>query len=115
MTARSPRWPVGLLSTTRATSYIADTFNNRVRKVDVHGVITTVAGNGDAKSWQFGDERARRPGSSRSLFGIVHTAVERVTGRDDRETDGGLAIDAQITCPYAIGVDSAGNLYVLNV
>jgi hypothetical protein len=28
--------------------YIADTYNRRVRKVDTNGIITTVAGNGEA-------------------------------------------------------------------
>ena len=40
--------------------YIADTDNNRIRKVDTNGIITTVAGNGSY--WLF---RRRRRGHQR--------------------------------------------------
>jgi uncharacterized protein (TIGR03437 family) len=57
--------------------YIADSGNNRVRKVS-NGVITTVAGNGTA-----------------GFSG-----------------DNGLAINAQLSDPISVAVDSAGNLYI---
>ena len=38
--------PRGIHVTPSGVTYIADTLNHRVRKVDVNGVITTVAGNG---------------------------------------------------------------------
>ena len=60
--------------------YIADTNNNRVRKVTPNGIITTVAGTGTA----------------------------------GYSGDGGLAINAQISYPHAVKVDSAGNLYILD-
>jgi trimeric autotransporter adhesin len=40
--------PGGLAVDARGTLYIADTGNNRVRKVDVGGTITTLGGNGTA-------------------------------------------------------------------
>jgi uncharacterized protein (TIGR03437 family) len=57
--------------------YIADSGNNRVRKVS-NGVITTVAGNGTA-----------------GFSG-----------------DNGPAINAQLSNPSSVAVDSAGNLYI---
>ena len=45
----------------RATSILRDTANNRVRKVAANGVITTVAGNGDAGylgRWRSSGQRA---------------------------------------------------------
>jgi sugar lactone lactonase YvrE len=58
--------------------YVADQNNHRVRRVDLAGTITTVAGNGS-------------PG---------------VSG------DGGPATDATLDAPEDIAFDSAGNLYV---
>src|SRR5436309_12950936 len=60
--------------------FIADTSNNRVRKVSSSGIITTVAGNGS-------------PGYS---------------------GDGGPAINAQLSGPNSVAVDSAGNLLILD-
>lgn len=59
------------------TIYIGDVYNQRIRKVDNNGVITTLAGNG--------------------TYGY--------TG------DGGPAIAAEITYPFGLALDSAGNLY----
>src|SRR5205807_8483627 len=60
--------------------FIADTTNNRIRKVSSSGIITTVAGNGS-------------PGYS---------------------GDGGPAINAQLSGPNSVAVDSAGNLFILD-
>jgi len=58
--------------------YIADTFNQRVRKLSPDGVITTIAGNGSASDGG----------------------------------DGGPATAAQLSAPYDLAFDDAGNLYV---
>src|SRR5208282_3430940 len=63
--------------------YIADSFNERIRKVDVNGTITTVAGGA-----------------------MVGGTVQGFSG------DGGAATDAQLSNPHGVVVDSAGNLYI---
>ena len=60
--------------------YIADTLNNRIRKVDAAGVISTVAGDG-----------------TRGYGG-----------------DGGPATAAQLTFPYGVAPDGSGNLYIVD-
>ena len=60
------------------TMYVADTRNNRVRKITPAGVITTVAGNGDA----------------------------------GYSGDGGLAIKAPLESPNRLALDSHGNLFI---
>jgi DNA-binding CsgD family transcriptional regulator/sugar lactone lactonase YvrE len=40
-------WPIGLALDPQGNLYIADTENNRIRKVDTLGTITTIAGDGD--------------------------------------------------------------------
>src|SRR5436309_2401124 len=61
--------------------FIADTSNNRVRKVSSSGINTTVAGNGS-------------PGYS---------------------GDGGPAINAQLSGPDGVAVDSAGNVLIADL
>ena len=64
--------------------WIADSLNQRIRKVDAGGVITTVAGNGKACYY-----------SSNNTCG-----------------DGGSAEAAGFAVPRAVEFDDAGNLYV---
>jgi len=69
--------------------FIADTNNNRVRRVDAQtNIITTIAGNGGPVS---GFERY---GNGKSCG------------------DGGPALDACINTPYGLAFDEVGNLYV---
>ena len=71
-------YPQGVSVDKAGNVYIADLFNQRVRKVDVNGIITTVAGNG----------------------GIGGGG------------DGGSALNATFTFPYAAVADSAGNIFI---
>ena len=69
--------------------YIADECNNRVRKVDPTGIITTVAGSGNS-------------------MGVCYMA----TGYSG---DGGPATAAQLNRPTSVAVDSTGNIYITDV
>jgi uncharacterized protein (TIGR03437 family) len=70
--------PAGVSMDTAGTLYIADRDNNRIRRVDTNGTITTLAG----------------------------------TGAAGNSGDGGLAVNAQLSGPESVTVDSAGNLYI---
>lgn len=72
----------GVAADANGNLYIADFQNNRVRKVSVNGIITTVAGNGTAP------------------------ATVAAAG------DGGPATSAEFSYPEGVAVDSAGNLYI---
>jgi sugar lactone lactonase YvrE len=68
--------------------FIADVANNRVRKVDPTGIITTVAGTGPADCGPYA-------GCTGTFGG-----------------DGGPATDAQLSGPWGVAVDAAGNLFI---
>jgi hypothetical protein len=80
-TEASLRTPLGLAVDGAHNLYIADFDSNRVRKVDPAGIITTVAGTGEA--------------------GFAG--------------DGGPAVDAQLSRPYSIAVDSSGALFIADL
>jgi uncharacterized protein (TIGR03437 family) len=114
--------------------YIADSGNNRIRRVSVSGVITTVAGNGSAA--YTGDSGVA---TSASLNGPVAVAVDASgnlyiadagnnvvrkvstsgiittvagNGTAGFSGDGGRATSAQLWTPSGVAVDHAGNLYI---
>jgi len=114
--------------------YIADYMNNRIRKVDTNGVITTVAGNGTPDST--GDGGLATKAAIHLPWGVavdgagniyfserINSRVRRVnplgiintiagTGSSGYFGDGGLARQAQLYNPTGLAVDGAGNLYI---
>ena len=113
--------------------YIADWYNNRIRKVSPSGIITTVAGTGTAgysgdggpaTSAQLYDPysvavdgsgnlfiadefnyRVRKVSPSGTITTVAGTGVYGYSG------DGGPATSAQIYFPHGIVLDGSGNLY----
>ncbi|HEX7413965.1 MAG TPA: PKD domain-containing protein [Bacteroidia bacterium] len=114
--------------------YIADAYNNRIRKVSTAGTITTIAGNGTIGF--SGDGGAATAAELDSLFGVALDAagnlyiadynnyrVRKVTtagiistvagnGTFGNSGDGGNATAAQIGYPNCITLDAVGNLYI---
>ena len=117
--------------------YIADTDNQRIRKVAPNGIITTVAGTGNytydgdggpatsfALNYPYGVEvdtagnlyiadannhRIRQVSTS----GIITTVAGN--GNYGFSGDGGSAVSAEITQPDGIAIDSTGNLYIADL
>ncbi len=133
--------PLGVAVDDSGNIYIADAGNNRIRKVNAGtGIITTVAGGGDASSgndW-LGDggpaEMATLSGPSGVALddsGNIYIAdtynscvrkVDAITGiisiaagSGDLEGyygDGGLADTAELYRPAGVAVDSSRNIYI---
>lgn len=71
--------------------FIADTNNNRIRRVDARtGIITTVAGSGPVN-------------------GLEHYGAD---GQGSFSGDGGPATQATLNTPYGVAVDALGNLFI---
>ena len=85
-TAAKLNSPMGLAVDNAGNLFIADQFNNVVRKVNTAGVISTVAGNG------------YHNGSADHSGGY--------TG------DGGPATSAELSLPADVAIDGSGNLFI---
>jgi sugar lactone lactonase YvrE len=114
--------------------YIADYGNNRVRKVDINGIITTIAGNGTAA--YAGDGGLATAASINGPISLAidatgniyiaeyNTSVIRMVNNKGIITtvagsgswgdggDGGLATAAQLFWPSGVAIDVSGNLYI---
>ena len=126
--------PEGVASDAFGNLYIGDAANNRVRKVDTSGTITTVAGNGTAGF--SGDGGPATNASLNAPFGVAVDAVGNLYIADSNNNrirkvstnggistvvgngvpasfgDGGSAATASIWGPSAVALDPAGNLYI---
>jgi sugar lactone lactonase YvrE len=114
--------------------YIADSQNNRIRKVATNGIITTVAGNGNygysgdgvaatgtdlaypcgVASDAVGDlyiadtfnNRIRMVGTNGEITTVAGNGTLGFTG------NGVAATSAELSSPYGVALDAFGNLYI---
>ena len=126
--------PWGVLSSPDGSLYIADTLNNRIRRVGPDGIINTVAGNGSqgfsgdggpATAAQLSRPRAVELGTDGSLY-IADTENHRIrrvgpdgiittvagTGAGGYSGDGGLATEASIRSPTGLALSPDGSFYM---
>lgn len=113
---------------------VADFTNNRVRRIDISGMITTFAGNGQPGG--AGDGGPAVNAQMTNPFGIAvdpsgnvyisETFGHRIrmvapdgkittiagSGKPGYSGDGGAAREAQLAAPRSLAFDSQGNLYV---
>jgi len=133
-TAAQLRIPQGVAVDTAGNLFIADTGNNRVRKVTPGGVISTVAGNGThgfsgdggpATSAQLNYPSGVAVDTARNLFiadrnnnrirkvapgGVISTVAGN--GTYGFSGDGGPAMAAQLRIPQGVAVDTTRNLFI---
>ena len=123
---------VGLTSAPDGTLFIADTGNNRIRKVTPDGIIHAVAGNGEAALVDGVGEQASFHGPQHmawqddQLFvaDTINHALRKIDlltgevttvagdGTSGFSGDGGPASAARFDTPQGVGVDAEGRLYV---
>ena len=133
-TSAGLNYPYGVAVDGSGNLYIADLYNNRIRKVSAGGTITSIAGNGQtgfsgdggpATSAQldepfglaidgagnifvtdYGNDRVRKISTSGTITTVVGNGNPGYTG------DGGPATSAQVNYPKGIAVDTSGNLFI---
>lgn len=131
--------PWAVLAAADGSIYIADTLNNRVRRIRPDGVIETVAGTGSAETQDLGDgapaSQARLrfprglafgPDGSLCIADTNHYVIRRVTPDGIITTvagnrnfvfsgEGVLATQASFASPAAVAVDGQGNVYIADM
>jgi uncharacterized protein (TIGR03437 family) len=125
------RNPFAIATDSANNVYIADTGNNRVRKISPDGTIVTAAGGdvlalgdgGPATNAHLGPFAVAADGPGNVFISdMSHTSIRRVSpsgtittvagnGTSGFSGDGGLAINAQLSSPTALALDMAGNLF----
>jgi sugar lactone lactonase YvrE len=130
--------PLGAAVDACGNLFIADTYNNVIRKVDTNGIITTVAGNHKTGGSYGGDGNPATNASlsypcgavvdaSGNLFiadtgnniirkvdtnGIITTVAGNYSTGGSYGGAGGPATDASLNNPSAAAVDASGNLFI---
>jgi sugar lactone lactonase YvrE len=126
--------PMSVVVDSAGNLYVADTWHNRIRKVDTGGVITTVAGNGI--QGYSGDNGPATSANLKQPFGVAVDSVGNLYIADFNNNrirmvdtngiittvagdgsygysgDNGPAILASLFSPNGVAVDSAGNIYI---
>jgi hypothetical protein len=130
--------PEGICLDTNGNLFIADTLDQRIRKVATNGIITTVAGSGTsgyggdngfatsgtAKIYNptgvvvdstnnlyiadSGNHRIRKVSASGFITTVAGTGTAGYSG------DGGVATSAKINTPFGVALDAAHNLFIVD-
>ena len=128
--------PFGIALDRKGNLYIADRRNNRVRKVNTQGIITTVAGDGGY--FMMGDNGPAYRASVAGPTGVVvddqgtlyiadreNNRIRAVdsqgmistivgTGRQDYNGDSEVARDTNLHLPFAVALNPEGKLLVVD-
>ena len=134
-TAAQLSFPSGVAVDAAGNIYIADSNNQRIRRVNIDGSIVTVAGGGNPSDGigddgpataaklgapsgvamdaagniyiaDTGNRRIRKIDTDGNIFTIAGTGTPGLSG------DGGPATAAQLNLPSGVAVDAAGNIYI---
>jgi uncharacterized protein (TIGR03437 family) len=123
--------PSGVVVDAAGNIYIADTDNDRVRRIGTNGIIATIAGTGvqgatgdggPATQAELSAPATLALDSSGNLYVCLPARIRRIdstgaiatiagTGTDGYSGDGGPATSALLNAPTGLAFDSSGNIY----
>ncbi|GJL79695.1 MAG: hypothetical protein NPINA01_26840 [Nitrospinaceae bacterium] len=128
------RDPQALAMDKEGNLYIGDSANNRIRKIDTNGIVSTIAGNGKHKDSGDGgpalgsgirsmDYLAISPAGELHIVGFNTHRIRKITtdgkivtvagkGFQGYFGDGGPATEAMLKQPAAVAFDSQGNMFI---
>jgi uncharacterized protein (TIGR03437 family) len=126
----------GLAVDSNGNVYIGDDGNNRIRKVDKNGIITTIAGTGESLTAPDGSIALKSPIAPNPTGGmtfdsrgnLLYTEGSQVreiktdgtlqtlagNGHFSFAGDGGLALNASFEGAGDLALDSSGNLFIID-
>lgn len=133
-TAAKLNSPGGVVVDSIGNIYIGDASNQRIRKINTSGIISTIAGtgvigsggdgglataaqfysNGKMSFDKYGNlyiaDNGNRKVRKIDLAGIITTVAG--TGSGGTSGDGGPATSASFSYPFGVSVDTAGNIFI---
>ena len=136
-TSASLNYPLGVAVDAVGNLFIVDELNQRIRKVNTNGIITTIAGNGSssfsgdggsATNAALSDPTSVALDSTGNLFiavelnqrirkinssGIITTVAGN--GTSSFSGDGGNATNAALNYPFGVAVDAIGNFFIADI
>jgi sugar lactone lactonase YvrE len=122
--------PAGVAVDAAGNVYVADRGNHLIRKIDVFGVVSTLAGsgalgnsNGTGTAASFSEPNGVAVDAAGNVYvaDMSNRLIRKITpagvvstfaGSGDPGTTNGLGTAASFTSPYSIAIDAIGNLYV---
>ena len=125
--------PSGVAVDGSGNLYVADTRNNKIRKISAQGVVSTLAGSGQqgsadgaGASASFSDPGGIAVDNSGNVYvaDSMNNKIRKITplgvvstlaGTGEQGSTDGASGSAEFSYPFALAVDAGGTLYVADV